>query len=148
MTATLLLLHLLGATIWTGGHLVLAVTILPRVLRGRDVGSLTWFEEGYEKLGMPALAVQVVTGLWLAWQKLPSLALWFSAEGGPVAELIQLKLALLGLTALVAAHARFRVIPRLSPATLPLMGWHILAVTLLSVLFVVVGLTFRVRWGF
>ncbi|TDO16826.1 MULTISPECIES: CopD family protein [Halomonas] len=96
---------------------------------------------------MPALAVQVITGLWLAWLKLPSLTLWFSAQGGPVAQLIQLKLALLALTALVAAHARFRVIPRLSPATLPLMGWHILAVTLLSVLFVVVGLSFRVRWG-
>ncbi|MDI5891333.1 CopD family protein [Halomonas rhizosphaerae] len=147
MTATLLLLHLLGATIWTGGHLVLAVTILPRVLKGKDVAALHWFEEGYEKLGMPALVVQIITGLWLAWQKLPSLALWFSAEGGPVAQLIQLKLALLGLTALVAAHARFRVIPRLSPATLPLMGWHILAVTLLSVLFVVVGLSFRVRWS-
>ncbi len=147
MTAILLLLHLLGATVWTGGHLVLAVTILPRVLRGRDVAALNWFEEGYEKLGMPALLVQIVTGLWLAWQKLPSLGLWFSAEGGPVAQLIQAKLGLLGLTALVAAHARLRVIPRLSPATLPLMGWHILAVTLLSVLFVVVGLSFRVQWG-
>ncbi len=147
MTAILLLLHLLGATIWTGGHLVLAVTILPRVLKGKDVAALTWFEAGYERIGMPALVVQIITGLWLAWLKLPSLALWFSAQGGPVAQLIQLKLALLGLTGLVAAHARFRVIPRLSPATLPLMGWHILAVTLLSVLFVVVGLSFRVRWG-
>ena len=147
MTAILLLLHLLGATIWTGGHLVLAVTILPRVLKGKDVAALTWFEAGYERIGMPALVVQIATGLWLAWLKLPSLGLWFSAQGGPVAQLIQLKLALLGLTALVAAHARFRVIPRLSPATLPLMGWHILAVTLLSLLFVVVGLSFRVRWG-
>jgi len=147
MTATLLLLHLLGATIWTGGHLVLAFTILPRVLKGRDVASLHWFEQGYEKLGMPALLVQIVTGVWLAWQKVPSLELWFDMDAGPIAHLIRLKLLLLLLTALIAAHARFRVIPRLSPTTLPLMGWHIVAVTLLSVAFVATGLSFRVSWG-
>lgn len=147
MTATLLLLHLLGATIWTGGHLVLAFTILPRVLKGRDVDSLQWFEEGYEKLGMPALLVQIITGLWLAWQKVPSLSLWLDPDAGPIAHLIRVKLVLLLLTALVAAHARFRVIPRLSAATLPLMGWHIAAVTLLSVAFVATGLSFRVSWG-
>ncbi|MGM0914196.1 MAG: CopD family protein [Pseudomonadota bacterium] len=147
MTATLLLLHLLGATIWTGGHLVLAFTILPRVLKGRDVASLHWFEQGYERLGMPALLVQIVTGLWLAWQKVPSLALWFDMDAGPIAHLIRIKLLLLLLTALIAAHARFRVIPKLSAATLPLMGWHIVAVTLLSVAFVATGLSFRVSWG-
>jgi len=26
-------LHILGATIWAGGHLILATTILPRALR-------------------------------------------------------------------------------------------------------------------
>lgn len=147
MTAILLLMHLLGATIWTGGHLVLAVTILPRVLKDRDVASLHWFEQGYERLGMPALLVQVITGLWLAWQKQPSLALWFDPGAGPIAELVRLKLMLLLLTTLVAAHARFRVIPRLSPATLPLMGWHIVAMTLISVAFVATGLSFRVSWG-
>jgi len=147
MTATLLLLHLLGATIWTGGHLVLAFTILPRVLKGRDVASLHWFEQGYERLGMPALVVQIITGLWLAWQKVPSLALWFAQDAGPIAHLIRLKLTLLLLTALVAIHARLRVIPRLSAATLPIMGWHIAAVTLLSVALVATGLSFRFSWG-
>ena len=51
---------------------------------------------------------------------------------GPVARAIALKLGLLLLTALIAAHARFRVIARLSAQTLPLMAWHVAAVTLLS----------------
>ena len=38
-----LLLHVLGATIWTGGHLILALTILPRVLREQDVAGLLKF---------------------------------------------------------------------------------------------------------
>lgn len=33
---TLLFLHLLGAAIWVGGHLVLALGILPGALRRRD----------------------------------------------------------------------------------------------------------------
>ena len=36
MYALMLFLHVLGATVWTGGHLVLALTWLPRVLRERS----------------------------------------------------------------------------------------------------------------
>ena len=51
--------------------------------------------------------------------------------------------ALLAATLLVAAHARLRVIPTLSARTLPLMAWHVAAVTLLSVGFVLTGIAFR-----
>lgn len=36
MYGMLLLLHILGATIWTGGHIVLALVVLPRALRERS----------------------------------------------------------------------------------------------------------------
>ena len=64
-------LHLLAATVWTGGHLVLALTVLPRALRLRNPQVLLDFEQGYEKLGMPALAIQVASGLWMALQLVP-----------------------------------------------------------------------------
>jgi uncharacterized membrane protein len=32
----LVILHTLGATVWTGGHLVLAATVLPSALKHRD----------------------------------------------------------------------------------------------------------------
>ena len=140
-----LLLHLLGATVWTGGHLVLATTILPRALRARRIEELAAFESAYERIGMPALALQVLTGLWLAHRLLPDPATWFCWQQ-PVARLVLLKLALLALSGAFALHARLRVIPRLSPATLPLLAWHVLPVTLLSVAFVVVGLSFRTGW--
>ena len=142
MYATALFLHVLGATIWTGGHLVLALAWLPRVLRERSPEQLLRFEQGYERIGMPALVVQVVTGVWMAWQMVPSMGAWLSPET-PVARAITLKLGLLALTALIAAHARLRVIPRLSAATLPLMAWHVAAVTLISVAFVAVGVSLR-----
>lgn len=142
MYATALFLHVLGATIWTGGHLVLALAWLPRVLRERSPEQLLRFEQGYERIGMPALAVQVLTGLWMAWQMVPGIGAWLSPDT-PVARAIALKLGLLLLTALIALHARLRVIPRLSAQTLPLMAWHVAAVTLISVGFVAVGVSLR-----
>ena len=142
MYALMLFLHVLGATVWTGGHLVLALTWLPRVLRERSPEQLLRFEQGYERIGMPALVLQIVTGLWMAYQMVPSVAQWLSPDT-PVARAIALKLVLLLCTALIAAHARVRVIPRLSADTLPLMAWHVGAVTLLSVGFVAVGVSLR-----
>ena len=142
MYALMLFLHVLGATVWTGGHLVLALTWLPRVLRERSPEQLLRFEQGYERIGMPALVLQIVTGLWMAYQMVPSVAQWLSPDT-PVARAIALKLVLLLCTALIAAHARLRVIPRLSADTLPLMAWHVAAVTLLSVGFVLTCIAFR-----
>jgi len=137
-----LLLHVLSATVWTGGHLVLALAVLPRVLKERSTAELLRFESAYEKIGMPALAIQVLTGLWLAYSLVPDFGSWFVADNA-VSQLILLKLILLLLTVLVAVDARLRIIPRLSADSLPAMARRIGAVTLLSVLFVVVGVSFR-----
>jgi len=142
MFYTILALHLLGAAIWTGGHLVLAFTVLPRALRARDPRVLTDFEAGYERLGIPALLLQVATGFWLAFHVVPDWRGWFSFSD-PVAAAVGVKLALLAATAALALNARFRVIPTLSAETLPLMGWHIRGVTLLSVLFILAGAFIR-----
>jgi hypothetical protein len=90
----ILLLHVLGATIWTGGHLVLAITVLPRALRAKDPSIVEQFEGGYEKLGMPALVLQLLTGLWLAYRLLPDPGAWF-AFGSPAATNIFAKVILL-----------------------------------------------------
>lgn len=138
----ILLIHILAATVWTGGHLVLALGFLPRILRERSVAELTNFESSYEKWGMSALIIQVLSGLWLAHFRLPDISLWFSGESF-VTRLIALKLALLGLTLAVAMDARLRIIPNLTAETLPAMALRIRLVTLLGVGFVVVGTTFR-----
>ncbi len=137
-----LLLHILSATVWTGGHLVLALAILPRVLRERSTAELLRFESAYEKVGMPALLIQVATGLWLAWSLIPDPQSWIAADN-PVSRLILFKLILLLLTVLLATDARLRLIPRLSTDTLPAMARRIATVTVIAVLFVAVGVSFR-----
>ena len=47
MYEILLLLHLLAATIWTGGHIVLSTVVLPRVLKERSAEQLLKFETAY-----------------------------------------------------------------------------------------------------
>ena len=145
MYATVLLLHLLAATIWTGGHLALSFVVLPRALRQGAPQILLDFEQGYERIGMPALIVQVASGLWLAHLQLPP-DQWF-AFATAQSHLIAGKLILLALTVGFALDARFRVIPRLSPATLRVMAWHVWPVTAFAVLFVAVGAGFRLGWG-
>ena len=141
----LLLIHLLAATVWTGGHIILSTIILPEVLRERSPQKLIQFESKYEKVGMPAFIIQVVTGLILAYQLLPDLKAWVLSTH-PVARVILLKLTLLALTIGFALDAKFRVLPKLSEKNLTDMAWHIVPVTLLSVLFVVVGVSFRTGW--
>lgn len=138
----ILILHLLGATVWTGGHLILTLVVLPKALSSRNIDGLIQFEQLFERVGMPALVLQISTGLWMAYQLLPNIAAWFKLDND-FSILITLKLLLLLMTVLVALHARFYRIPRLSIHTLKGFSINIILVTLFSVAFVVVGTLFR-----
>lgn len=142
MYAIIVFLHVLGATVWVGGHLVLALSVLPRALKVRDPRILLGFESGFERVGMPALLVQVLTGLWLALHAVPRLADWFDPANRFSLHILA-KLALLAATLALAVNARFRVIPRLRPETLTTLAWHIILVTVFGVLFVAVGVSVR-----
>lgn len=140
--AAIVVLHVIGACIWAGGHVALSVAVLPRALRQRSARIILDFEQGYERIGLPALLVQVITGLWLVQVRLGSVAGWFADN--PLAHALELKLALLAGTVALALHARLRLIPRLTDDTLPKLALHIVAVTALAVGFVIVGVVFRV----
>lgn len=147
MYGLVVFLHVLGASVWVGGHLVLALTVLPRALKARQPEILLAFERGFERVGMPALLLQVVTGLWLAHRYLPAIADWFTL-GARIPAHVLAKLALLAGTLALAASARWRVIPRLTPQMLPTLAWHVALVTLFAVLFVAVGVSLRTGFLF
>lgn len=142
MYSYVLLAHVIAATVWTGGHLVLASTVLPRALAARDAKILLDFEAGFERIGMPALLIQVASGLWMAHLLAPDFSTWFSANTLQ-SKLIALKLTLLAVTVLTALDARFRIIPNLGASTLPAMARRVVLVTIASVGFVFVGVSFR-----
>jgi len=138
----LLFIHLLGAAIWTGGHLVLALGVLPRALRQRDPASIQAFEARYEPVGITALVAQVLTGVELTRRYFPGFEGLFNTEN-PLAVAALTKLGLLLLTIGLALDARLRLIPKLGAHNLTALAWHIIPVTILSVAFVFVGLRFR-----
>lgn len=142
MFRLILVLHLLGATIWVGGHLVLLLSILPKALRERDPDAVLRFEHGYERIGIPALLVQAVTGIWLATRYVPGLWAAFTFSD-PLRSAVAIKLLLLLATVLTGLHARLRVIPRLTPERMSLLAAHITLATLLAVAMLYMGMFIR-----
>lgn len=141
-----LILHLLGASVWVGGHLYLLFRLMPTFIKNNDIKGFLAFEKSYEPLGLTALAVQVVTGLYMmngivAWQS------WLSPMG-MLSGLIHGKLTWLALTIITALSARFLVVAKLEngthrPNTLKIMGVHVGLICLWAVAFVVTGAWFR-----
>lgn len=135
---TLVIVHALAATVWTGGHLVLDLGVLPVALRERSAARIQAFEAIFEPLGLTALAIQVISGAWMAWIYLPGFEGLFSPDN-PIGILVGTKLLLLAATVALALHARLRLIPQLSDERLGALAWHIRAITALAIGFVVVG---------
>ena len=82
----LVIVHALAATVWTGGHLVLDLGVLPRALRAQSA----------------ALAIQVLTGLGMGCIYLPGFQGLFS-PANPIGMLVGVKLLLLAGTAALGA---------------------------------------------
>ncbi len=144
----LLFLHIVGASIWVGGHLYLITIIVPQALRHQDSTHLLKFEAGFERLGMTALVLQVVTGLIMAKLYLGTWAELLNHKN-QLAALISMKLLWLGLSIVTALSAQLIVIPKVkknpSDARLRrLFILHIMLIGLLSLIFVATGVLFRV----
>jgi len=91
--------------------------VRPRALRDRSAAAILSFEETFEPLGLPALAIQVITGLWMGWIDLPGFHGLLN-PANPVGMLVGVKLLLLAGTAALAAHARLRLVDLPSGASM------------------------------
>lgn len=139
----LVFLHIVFACTWVGGHIVLCLGYLPKALKNKDVSVISNFESIYEKIGIPALVGQIITGVMmflLRMQDFSNLLNWGDFYGRH----FLLKMILLLITLMLALHARFRIIPNLNKNNLTLLAVHIILVTIIGILFVLVGLSIRV----
>lgn len=92
---------------------------------------------------MSALAIQIVIGLYLAYNFLPDVSKWFSFSDH-LSIHIGIKLILLFCTFGLALNAKFRLTPNLDKGNnLKIFGGYIIAVPIISILFVITGLSFR-----
>ena len=142
----ILILHLIAATIWVGGHLVLAIGYLPKALKRKDFSYIGNFEKTYEPIGMPSLAVLVITGILMAYDYNAGLSSWFSFAT-PIERVVSLKLICLLTSICFAVSAQTRVLPKLRKGQLNKlseMAVHIICVTLIGVVMVILGSLVRI----
>lgn len=121
--------------------MILSVGFLPQALKHRDISIVLNFEKHYEKIGVPSLLIQVITGISMALIYVP-----FSEWGSlatPHHVYLWTKLGLLLATLVLGIHARFFIIPKLTPEKLSFLAMHVILVTILAVALVITGLSFR-----
>ncbi len=136
----LLIIHLICATVWVGGHLYLSFCILPAVLRKNNPRPLLVFEKNYAPLGMTALVLLVITGIGMTLEFGIKPKDWFSFSS-PIEKVTSTKLLLLFSTVLFALSAQLRIIPKLRthPGKLWEMAVHVICVTLIGIAMLVLG---------
>lgn len=140
----LLIIYLICATIWVGGHLFLVFRIVPKALRENDISILKNFKQRFEPLGMPSLILLLITGILIGYQYDVKILSWFSFSNA-IEKVVSIKLILFGCTFLLAMLAEFLFFPKLSPANIKKVAVLIILVTLIALTMLVLG-TF-VRYG-
>lgn len=139
----LLITHLLSATIWVGGHLILCFRYLPLALKKKDPNIIREFEKQYEPIGIPALLLLVITGIIMAYDYNVTFSSWFTFSNN-IEKVVSIKLILLMITLALALHARFFIIPKLEISSLRLMSIHIIILSIVAVTMLIFGSLVRV----
>lgn len=134
----LLIVHLICATIWVGGHLFLVIRIVPKAVRENDVFILKNFKKSFEPIGMPSLVLLLITGILMSYQYNVQISNWFSFSN-VIEKVVSLKLILLGCTFLLAMLAEFLFFPKLTQNNIKRGVVPIVLVTLIAVAMLILG---------
>lgn len=138
MNDLILIIHVLSATIWVGGHLLMMFRYLPGVIRSNDISSLLEFESKYESMGKPALVLLIVTGFWMGLSYDDNPLHWFSFEN-EIYALLAVKTILLMITLISAIDAHTRIAKKEGTALIKSTVFHIRIVTVAAVLLLIAG---------
>lgn len=138
----LLIIHLVAATIWIGGHLTLGIIFLPMALRQKEPLIILNFERKFEPLGISSLIALVITGICMAYDFGASYESWFTFSGS-IEKVVSTKLLLLILTIILALYTQLYLIPNLNKYNLNKMAFIIITVTLIGLSMLVLGTTIR-----
>lgn len=138
----IVMLHILGACVWVGGHIVLMGVILPKAMRAGDPQPVLDFGRGYGRLGLGALIGQLLTGLWLTQRWIGDWSTIFS-EPTPQGHLVLSKLMVLMITLGLAGFAYHNILPRVEERGLRSFALLSGAVTMLTVVMLILGVAIR-----
>ncbi len=137
----LVILHILGASIWIGGMLIMALGVLPKAKKANDASLLKDYEGSFHILGMIALTMQFLTGFRLAMIYAGGMKGLFDFSNH-LAVLFVWKLALLILTIVLFVFFKKKTLAKLTDenvASASNMVWNI---TIFAIALMVLGLGF------
>lgn len=138
-----LIIHLLAATIWVGGHLLLLLRYVPKAIKSKSIEELSAFRKNFEPVGMPSLFILIITGILMAYDYNITFEKWFLFENS-IEKIISVKLILL-LISLTLAFITFKFvllsINKISPF---LLYFIIFLVTTIAVFMLILGSLVRV----
>ena len=136
----LLIIHLMSATVWVGGHLILVASYLPRAIKEKNQNYILNYEKKYEPIGMLSLILLVLSEILMAYKYGVTIEHWFEFAT-PIEKVVSTKLLLLFATLLFALSAQFKVLPKLNNNIkyLPEMALHILCVTIIGISMLILG---------
>lgn len=138
----LLIIHLIAATIWIGGHLTLSIVFLPVALRKKEPLIILNFEKKFEPLGISSLIALIITGIWMAYDFGITYQSWFYFSGS-LEKVVSIKLVLLMLTFVLALYTQIYVIPNLNKYNLNKIAFSIISVTVIGLSMLILGSTIR-----
>lgn len=139
----LLIIHLLAATVWIGGHLILAIRYLPEAIKTKNLAVLKGFKDKFEPIGMPALITLVITGVLMAYNYDVTFTKWFTFSNG-IERVISIKLILFITSLTLAISAQLFIFPKLTPKKHHYVTLLIIVVTLIAISMLVLGSLIRI----
>lgn len=143
MHQILLIVHLIAATIWVGGHLILAIGFLPKAIKNKDINEIKVFKDKFESVGMPALLILILTGILMAYDYNVTFSKWFSFSNG-IESIVSIKIILVLITFFLAIFAQFFIFPKLTQKNFHRVTLLIIAITLIAVIMLVLGSLVRI----
>ena len=138
-----LIIHLLAATIWVGGHLILLLRYVPKAIKNKSLEELSAFRKNFEPVGMPSLFILILTGILMAYDYNITFEKWFLFENS-IEKIVSIKLILLFISLTLAFITIKFVLPSINKISPFILYFIIFLVTTIAVTMLVLGSLVRV----
>ncbi|MCZ8198086.1 MAG: copper resistance protein CopD [Flavobacterium sp.] len=138
-----LIIHLLAATIWVGGHLILLLRYVPKAIKTKSLEELSIFRKNFEPVGMPSLFILIITGILMAYDYNVTFEKWFLFENS-IEKIVSIKLILLLISLTLAFITIKFVLPSASKGSPFILYFIIFLVTTIAVTMLVLGSLVRI----
>lgn len=134
----ILIIHLLAATVWVGGHLILLLRYVPKAIKSKSLEELSSFRKNFEPVGMPSLFILIITGILMAYDFDVTIDKWFLFKNS-IEKIVSIKLVLLFISLTLAFITLKFILPSINKISPYILYFIIFLVTTIAVTMLILG---------